>query len=512
MDIYQSLFGFMDGYSEEAGDVALAYRGKHISRRRFYSEIDRIAAALQAEGIKKGDSVALCLPNVPEAAIAFYAINKAGAIVNAIHPKTHPLKLRAILETTQTKLIFAYAPLFLKLKEAFSGIKVVLCGELQWALSIFPNTTPFYRLKGQKPSPVSVGGEDIAVYIHSGGTMGVPKTVMLPNRAINALVKNMLGTVGKIYSSKHAMLAVLPIFHAFGMAVTYHAALSTRAKLVMVPVFKAKKMYPLIKRERVTAIAGIPRMFEKMLRAKNFKGEGLASLEDIYCGGDYMRPALKDEFEKRMRDGGAFARFCQGYGLSETASVCVLNLDNTPLSIGKPLDGVEIKITDENGKPAKKGLLWVSSEQCMSGYLGDAEATAASLKTEDGKLWLSTGDLVETDERGNLFFCDRAKRLIKISGINVFPSEIERTVNELPTVVESCAVEKRIDGKPYLVLFVVLAGSDENAEKLIVTYLKSKLNRWFIPSRVVILGSLPLTKLGKTDVKLLERLADNVSI
>lgn len=515
MNVSQSLYFFMKSYPREKHTTALSFRGKKISETAFLKKIDSLAFALQKHGVKKGDSVAIALPNVPEAVIALYAVNLVGAVADLIHPKTHYSKIRAAIELTGSKIIFAYAPLWSEQRKAIKDETVVLCGGFSFASRLFGALSfSGFAAESGAPSPVEVGGEDTAVYMHSGGTMGEPKTVMLSNRAVNALVENMFTTIGKGYGKRDAMLAILPIFHGFGLIVSIHATLCKGIKVVLVPSFNARRAATIIKKEKITIIAGIPRMFEKMLNCSNFHGDAIKSVEDIFCGGDYLRPETKKAFEDRLREAGAKARFCQGYGLTEMASVCVLDLENTYDTVGRPFVNTEARILDESGKPAERGRLWLCGTQCMSGYLKDAESTAKALVEldGDGKLWLNTGDVVEKDEDGRLRFADRAKRVIKISGISVFPSVIERTAREVPGVNDACVVEKRVGNKPYTVLFVAASGDCDDVEQKIISHCKGNLSRWFIPRRVTVLPKLPVTPLGKTDVKFLEKLAESVSI
>jgi long-chain acyl-CoA synthetase len=495
----------MVGYCPEQGHTAISCNGRKWSFDDFLREIERVAGALQKMGVRKGDSVGVCLLNSPAAIITVYAINRAGGIANIIHPKTNIHKLREILHGTRTRIVFASSLLLYSQIKAYEGMEVVACGIGSWALaSILRGVKSFKLLRGEYKS-VAIEGEDIAVYMHSGGTTGVPKTAKLSNRSLNALVINLFSSIPKSFSSADAMLAVLPIFHGFGFAIGIHAPLCQRMRVVPWMLFKAKKLAGKVKREKITVIPAIPRMLQKLLVTPNFGGAAVKTVTDVFCGGDALSERVKVEFEELLKKSGANARVCRGYGLTEMNSVCVLNVDDTPNSIGKPLKNTEVRVRDDEGNDVKLGNLWLSGEAMMSGYL---EPDCKAIVIEDGKPWLNTGDIVETDAAGNLFFKGRAKRLIKISGMNVFPSEIESVANAMSFVDSSAAVERRVNDKPYIVLYITLKDKMLDAAGRVMSECKAQLSQWHVPTDVIVLEAMPMTKMGKIDINALTEQAN----
>jgi long-chain acyl-CoA synthetase len=495
----------MTGYDPERNHTAISCNRRKLSFADFLSEIERVAGALQKMGVKKGESVGVCLLNSPAAIITVYAINRAGGIANIIHPKTNTHKLREILRNTGTRIVFASSLLLYNQLKAYNGMEVVACGGGSWALSAFiPNVRSFKFLRGEY-KPVAVDGEDIAVYMHSGGTTGEAKTARLSNRSVNALVRNLFASIPKKFTSADSMLAVLPIFHGFGFAIGIHAPLCQRMRVVPWMLFNAAKFADKVKREKITVISAIPRMLQKLLVTPNFNGDALKTVTDVFCGGDYFAESLRVNFEARLRAGGADAHVYRGYGLTEMNSVCVLNVNGVPDSIGQPLKNTLVRICDDNGNDVKCGNLWLSSEAMMSGYL---DPNCNVIIEENGKKWLNTGDIAETDEDGNLFFKARAKRLIKISGMNVFPSEIEAVANSLAFVASGAAVERRMGDKPFIVLYVTLKNKTADAPGKIMAACRAKLSQWHVPSEVKVLDVMPMTKMGKIDAEKLTEMAN----
>lgn len=224
-------------------------------------------------------------------------------------------------------------------------------------------------------------------------------------------------------------------------------------------------------------------MVQKLLACDEFNGKGISSIEDVFVGGDTVDKELVRKFDERMKECGGKGTLSPGYGLTETASVCtVTNGDFVDGSVGKPLKNVFVKIVDEDLKQVPVGSvgeLLVSGEQMMTGYVGDEEATKKALICLDGRTWVRTGDYFRQDEQGRLFFMGRKKRLIKISGINVFPTEIEKVVKELPFINECACIEYRVKGKPFIK--VLVEGEISDAQKqAVIAHVAKRMSHWNI--------------------------------
>lgn len=510
----------------------VAFYGRRLDLGRVTAEIDGFARRLRECGVGKGDNVIVCLGNIPDVVIAFYAVNKAGAVVNLVHPLVTGERLKEIAVRMRPKaavLFDEFYPNYDGWKEL--GVKTFIAR----AADYLPRAlAPFYRLatvsaaaaSAEEESFVSavrrgkaadaggfpeVRGEDIAVYMHSGGTTGLPKTVEISNGALNALAHNLLDLIGgKPVDDKDAMLMVLPPFHIFGLGVCMHTSLSAGGKIVLMPKFDAKGACRLCRREHVTFICGVPNMYGKMLESGAFGEDVMRNLKYCYCGGDRLSESIKDKFAALGVRAGNPIRLNEGYGLTE-AGICCVNMPGRERdgSIGKAVKNTEFEAFGEDGRPVprgEKGDLCVSTDMAMTRYYDDAEATERAFFEYGGRRWLRTGDIGRLDEDGFVYFVDRKKRMVKISGYNVFPQEIENVVNKVPGVLRCCAVAADDGGRPAVRLYVQPApGADRDAlDKAVRTEIAARLMKYSVPRFVKYVDRLPLTQIGKVDYRQLE--------
>ncbi len=498
--INQSIYDFMLSFDKhKKGGRAIAFKDKEISFAKLYVQIEKMAGSLTAMGIEKGDCVAICLPNIPQAVVLFYAVNSIGAIASMVHPRTSAKEFAEQIEITKPKLAVLTEANFGKFRPHLKKTKLAVCSMFGINLGFKSAVTPNI----QKAS-----GEEIAVYMHSGGTTGKSKTVALSNKAFNSLVFNLLDSLGNPFTTHDTLLAVLPMFHGFGLAVGVHVALSAKMTSALVPIFDAKTVVKFMLKTKTTAMIVIPRILEKLLREESFSGEVVKNLSYVYVGGDGLSERVRENFDLRMRENGSNAVVRQGYGLTETASVCTLNYDSVVAnSVGKPLHNVEFKIVDDNLKELKTGEvgeLILKCEQVMSCYLKDTLITKKTFCEIDGQKWLKTGDFMSCDEENNLYFKGRKKRLIKISGMNVFPNEIETIARKRKEIKECVAVERMKGGVPYIALVMVLMKGyvlDENLKEDLRDYFEKNVSMWSIPRAYDAVESLPYTNFGKIDFK-----------
>ncbi len=349
--------------------------------------------------------------------------------------------------------------------------------------------------------------------MHSGGTSGSPKIVCLSNNALNELCDNLFEMYTKIHpvGKNEYSLVALPIFHAYGLGVSIHTCLCNHYNLILVPKFNAKKLNKYIKFYNVSFMAGVPVMFKKMMQERNFEGKHLKKLKDIWCGGDVVSETLIDQFNVLLKNHGSSGRLMRGYGLTEVASVCAVNTtaDYCRNSCGKPIPNTSIEIWGgEDGMTQLEanhiGEIAVSSPSIMTCYEDGSGITETR-----GKKWIKTGDLGYLDEEGYLFVIERIKRTIKISAINVFPSEIEGVAQEHEFVREACAVPYYYNYKTYIRLFISLNNPTCNATLVanqVKKMIKEKLIKYATPREVIVLDNLPRTQMAKIDYKKLENM------
>ncbi len=495
MNIHQSLYNFMRTYRPKQNSIALTRGGFSMRFNRFFKEIDRVAAGLYKMGVRRGDVVMIALPNIPQSIVATYALSRLGAIASMIHPKLSQDEFGEAVEKQNPKVIFLGDINLSTFYPRRGNAKCIICHFFLYDYMGLPHAKYF--------EPYDGDGEEIMFYMHSGGTSGAPKTVMLSSRATNSMAGNLLHYLTDKFNENNAMLVVLPLFHGFGLCIGMHASISTNMRAVLQPIFNAKKTTKIIARERVTTMLAVPRMVSKLLSYDKFRGHNISCIEDVFVGGDLVGDDLVEEFDKRMKECGGHGKLSPGYGLTESCSVCAVTKgEYISGTVGKAIDSVNFKIVDDNLNEVEigqMGELLINAEQVMSGYLGDEAATKEALVDIDGKKWLRTGDLFKTDNDNNLYFLGRKKRLIKISGMNVFPVEIERIARELPFVNDCACIEYRVNNKPFIKLLVEGRISEDQKGK-VIAHIAKRMSHWSIPKVVECVDVFPRTKIGKIDI------------
>ena len=516
-----------------------SFYGKRKTRDDFYLEIDRVAAFLASHKWGKDDSIAVCLPNIPDAIVTTYAINKIGAVANIIHPLVPSEGLRHIVENIGSSALFIFDLFFEKHRQVIEELNIptIVCSVQDYVskpLAAMLKLATRNKTKGieygkkiyrysdiVRTEPINIEdrgtGEDIAVYLHSGGTTGSPKTVMLSNRALNALADKTKNLVNSGFDENDSMLMVLPLFHGFGLGVCMHTVLSASGRVVLMPSFNAKKAIKLLKSEKITYIAGVPTMYDKMMDEPSFVGKHLKTLKHCYCGGDKLPEATKTRFDELLKKSGNPISLNEGYGLTEVVTVCAVNTEEESRfpSVGKGLDGVRFKIIDSDGNTlpiGEIGEICVNTEATMSGYFGDEATTMKTMKKDaNGDIWIHTGDIGYLDEDGFLYFKDRLKRMVKIAGVNVFPKEIEELVEKMPEIRFATAISSKLNGKQIIKLFVVMQSGytfTSEVEDNIRKKIASELMKYSVPKIIECRKELPLTAVGKVDYKQLQEIED----
>ena len=489
-----------DFHKKDDNRLAVVRGSRKIKYEEFFREIDRVAAGLFALGVRHGDVVMIALPNIIQSVVAVYAVAKLGAIASMIHPKLSEEQFEKSVKKQSPKVVFLSEVNLKEYKNVCKGIKTVFCSMLRYSYTGLPRATEY--------DAYATDGDDAMFIMHSGGTSGEPKDVVISHKAANAMAGNLLMSLGDKFYGDNAMLVVLPMFHGFGLCVGVHAAACTNMALILEPVFKPKKIVESIAKNHVTTIVAVPRMVQLLLQEKGFSGKAISTLKDVFVGGDSVGPELVKEFDERMKEAGAKATLSPGYGLTETVSVCALTLDGyREGSLGFAIKDVDTRIVDDDlnmVKVGEAGELLLSTPQMMLGYLNDEEATNKTLVIMDGKKWLRTGDLFRVDEEGHLYFLGRKKRLIKVSGMNVFPNEIERVAQELGLIKDCVVIESRKDGKSYIKLLVEEDLTLDEQSK-IKAHIGKRLSHWSIPRDIERVEKFPRTQVGKVDVNALQK-------
>ena len=454
-----------------------------------YSELKRsvihFADKLSAIGIKKGDVVTVALPNVIETVIAFYGINACGAIANMVHPSLPKYALRDIQENTHSKLLIGLS------EHTSINLKIsCLCSKSE--------VTGWDNFMNTPSIPSSYNENDgVCAYLHSGGTTDKPKIIVLSSKNLNALALDLQKIFNEGECVGYRSLTTLPTFHAFGLGAGVHALLMLGAELVLVPKFD-RNTPKLIVDERINMMLGVPLIYQSVLVNEHVKKcRDLSHIKYCFVGGDSTSNELVTSINELFSSRNSDCKLCVGYGLTECVSVVTVN---TPKeyklgSIGKSLSSLDVAVRacDNFVATGKVGEICVSGDTVMARYLNGSNK---SFFNHDGKRWLKTGDYGYVDEDGYFFFVDRKKRIAKINGVTVFPSEVETLLSTYHGV-ENAFVKQGKNKK--LVAFVVKSATADISQRDIIDYCKAHLMKWAIPEKVIFIPSMPLTPIGKID-------------
>lgn len=508
-------------------DGNIVFYGKKNSMRKFLADVDLFASALKKNGFSRGDVLTVYLPTSLQALVAFYACAKIGVTANLVHPLMPLFALFDNMKTSHSKGLMYYdATLSSKSKlRDFKGL-LIECSVADYmgALSPFYKIYGLYKCRGNVKKigyraflksglggDFSAGGksEDIAVTMHSGGTDGVPKIVKLSNRALNALVDNLLFLKDHDTNGEYSLMT-LPVFHAFGLGVSAHYALVDGYNLCLASRFNARRANAYINRYNVTFVAGVPIMFKKMIAERNFSGHRLKKLSQVWCGGDVLSEDIVKNFDEKVKNAGGTARLMRGYGLSEVCGACSANSYSAYKngSVGKPFENTEVKIIDEDGRVlpyGEIGEIIISTDAEFSGYVTGDDCR----QTFDGKSFVKSGDLGFIDADGFLFVSGRKKRTVKINAINVFPFEIEEKIRKIFGVAD-CAVVDYTQGKKICFVAFVVAKTDKSAvERAVFGEVNPTLIKYARVRKIEFIDALPLTKIGKIDYNALKAKVQN---
>lgn len=523
---------------------AYEFYNKVTSFRDFLSEIDMVASALYAHGIREGDAVTVCMPNVPQALSFFYAINKIGAIANMIHPLSAEGSISFYLNISESKLILTLDQFYEKVHNALKEVDhpvTILVARVQDKLPSYlklpytmtsgraylkyPNTEEgltwksFLGSVSQDTPEVNFELNRTSVILYSGGTSGTPKGICLSDFNMNALAIQCVDAIKESLGPGLKMLSCMPMFHGFGLGVNIHTALIYGAECVLMPTFNINTYAKMLAKKKPNFIAGVPAIFEALLHMHKLDGVKLDFLKGIFCGGDSLSIELKKKVDAFLIEHGSNIKIQQGYGLTEcvTASCLTPYYKEKDGSIGLPLRDMKCAIVmpgTEDVLPANtEGEIIMTGPTLMSGYLKNPEETAQTLKLmPDGNIWLYTGDLGHMDEEGFIYFSQRIKRMIITNGYNVYPGQLENVIDSVPEVAYSCVIGVKDERRGQKVrAYVVLQDGitpSEEIESKIMDALKKRIDKFALPKEIEFRDELPKTLVGKVFYRQLEEEAN----
>lgn len=514
MNTNQSMIGFIKDTVRNADEDKIIFNNRIYSIGQVFSAAASVATFLKRNGVTQGDSVIVCLPNVPQAAIALYAINSIGAVANVAHPRIGAEALTRMAKESDTEWLFVFGGRSRARRKALkrNGLKCIVCraDDESAGSDAFRRATRKYAGSGAidygktliEPTEfnVEIRGDAPAVYLHSSGTTGRSKTVVLSNRAMNELAA---GIAERVRPKRgNTMLMTLPMFHGFGLGVCVHLMMCV-GRIAMLPAFRPKQTAKMLENYSINYMAVVPNMLRRLIAEPKFFGKKLQSLEYIFVGGDRLDENLKKRASDTLRASGSECKVCEGFGLSEFAGVTHINLDCEPGgTVGRPLDGVRVRIVRDGAeaKPGEDGVIFMTARSMMDGYLeGDAEFVV----DESGTRWFDTGDIGSVRD-GLLYYKGREKRLLKIGGVNIYPQEVEAAAESLGEVKAACAVRTEWKGKPAIRLLVSLNGRRELTLALkskICRVIASKIMPYAAPKYIERVRELRANETGKVDYR-----------
>jgi long-chain acyl-CoA synthetase len=503
---------------------ALYFFGKTISYRECNSLVERFACGLASLGIRKGDRVALCLPNSPQAVIAYFGILRAGGIVVSCNPtytkyelshqlrdagaraivvldmmyqKIQPLNLELIIVTRITDFMTTIVKYIYQRRNGRPPIEIPCSETTLFFHDLLNDVTPVAPEKLPIVTP-----DDIAVLQYTGGTTGVSKGAELRHRNLMANIRQLVSWFAPTERTE-SFLAALPLFHVFGMTVTQNICLAVGGCMVLVPDPRNIQMLlSVIRKKQPTVVSLVPVLVQKLLEHCNEKD--LEATRFCLCGGAALSYELLKKFKERTGQ-----LIVEGYGLSEASPVTHCNIArglSVKHSIGLPIANTEAKIVDETGQAVPHGgigELWVRGPQVMQGYWNNPVETAKVSKPEG---WLATGDMARMDEDGFFYIVDRKKDMIlSTSGFNVYPSEIEKVLLLHPEVREAAVIGVLSEYGTESVKAVVVLSANEVSEHDLVKHCRRFLAPYKVPRHIEFRSELPRTLLGKTLYRVLRK-------
>jgi long-chain acyl-CoA synthetase len=478
----------VDSASEHGDRTALKLDDASVTYDQLDEGSARVAALLEAKGFQPGDRVGIMLPNVPYFALAYYGVLRAGGVVVPMNVLLKGREVSFYLEDPGAKLVFAWHDFAdaanQGAEEAGAEVISVAPGEFEKLLAEHD----------PKRDVAEVDGDDTAVILYTSGTTGKPKGAELTHSNLTENVRVTAETLAQV-TEEDVILGALPLFHSFGQTCGLNTAIYKGACLTLIPRFEPAKALEIIQRDGVTIFEGVPTMYTAMLHCDKRDEYDTSSVRLCISGGSAMPVEVMRGFEEAFD-----CKVLEGYGLSETSPVASFNhpdRERKPGSIGTPIEGVEMKVVDEDGGDVEQGEVGeivIKGHNVMKGYWNREDATKEAIK--DG--WFHSGDMGKIDEDGYFEIVDRKKEMIIRGGYNVYPREIEEVLYE-HEAVEACAVVGVPDDKmgEEVGAAIVLKQGQDVSEDEIRDYVKNEVANYKYPRRIWFVDELPMGPTGK---------------
>ncbi len=518
----------------------VGWQDKAITFQQLDQWSDALAAAMVDMGLSKGDRVAIVMPNCVAFVLAYYATLKAGGVVAATNPTYPPGKLQYQINDCDAKIIFTLTLFYNTVKQIqtqtkathviVANIKEYLPGLGKFLFTIAREKKDGHRIAGLQTNDhwlqdvlvkyagrkvnVDVTGDDLALFQYTGGTTGVSKGAMLTHKN---LIANMLqimswtsedtGAFGDLTRSDLLYLAVLPLFHVFGLVVLLSQAVASGSKVVLIAnPRETDTVVGAIAHYQPNVFLGVPAMYNAIVNHPDVKS-GAVTLDCIHIassGAAPLPPATRRDF---LKSGGR--RLNEGYGMSETSAASHSNPlvgEQRDNSVGLPFPDMDIRIVSlddgETDVPiGDVGEIVMAGPNIMQGYHGMPTETSNALRKKDGKIWLYSGDIGRMDEDGYFYIVDRKKDMALIGGFNVYPTAIEKVLKDHPAVLEVAVAaipHPEKEGQESLKAWIVLQAGQSATEADFIKHCENFLAPYEVPRRIGFVNEIPKTAIGKT--------------
>jgi long-chain acyl-CoA synthetase len=499
---------FSRAVEEHRGKTALSFYGTTFEFGRLQALVEKMAASLAASGVKKGDRVALMLPNCPQYIVSFFATVRLGAIVTQINPMYVEREIGHILNDSGAETIVVDPDVYERVKAVLpdTNLKIVVvvdfAGEPERLGAGHRSFGDFLGTDADPAPEVDIDpAEDVAALQYTGGTTGVSKGAMLTHRNLVANVQQTIDVFVRdpAQFTGRKCVGALPFFHIYGLTCVMLFGIKLGIEQVLLSRFEVQEALAVFENDRPTMFSGVPTMYMALLASgADLRKHHLHDVQIFNSGGSALPVNLKRSFEEKVGN-----PLFEGYGLSEASPV---THNNPPFlgqgregSIGIPIPSTEARVVDvETGETempiGESGELIIRGPQVMKGYLNLPDETAETLKGG----WLHTGDVAKMDESGYFYIVDRKKDMIVASGYNVYPREIEEVLFEHPDVAEAVAIGVADEYRGETVkAFVVKRSGAQATEEDVLTFCKERLAPYKAPKTVEFRETLPKSAVGK---------------
>ncbi len=492
---YKTIKELISGQAKSKPDKVFMYYKDMTKTLRELDDIsNRIGNGLLSLGVKKGDRVTMLIPNRPEFIYAWFSLMKTGAVMVPINIQFKPDEIKYIINNSEAGTLIttgAFQDTVTKMKDEMPLLKHIIVVDPKEKSGIIPFEDVVS--KNASEPDIIVDEYDYASFIYTSGTTGHPKGVIDTHHNYIANAHQIAEAAD--FTEKDRAMLILPLFHCNAQVVTVLAPMYAGASFVLMEGFSPKDFLPAIDKYRPSTFSGVPTVYAILNSLPDAGKYDLSSLRFVICGAAPMPVEVFNTFEEKYK-----AFILEGYGLSEATCASIIN----PLkgkrkigSIGKPLNGQDARILDENNKELPQGQIGeicIKGDVVMAGYYKNPEATAATIK--DG--WLHTGDLGYMDEEGYIYIIGRKKEMIIRGGENIYPKEIEEVLYKYQKV-QDAAVVGIPDPKwgEEVFGFIVPKQGMQIAEQDLVDFLKEKIANYKIPKKFVITDAFPKTATGK---------------